>query len=399
MDHRYPSEAFHFSLVHQCNVSCTNTYFSQHWYTKTASPVQTHISQLLGTEKPPIQHQSHAKSLAPDQASGNYDKTCGIFLNNNRMTKRKNSRKTERVTVMVYMERQITVMKAMRRLGTARNYTRARNSLHSFLEGHDVSFRRMDENLILGYNNWLERRGVVKNTISFYMRILRSIYNKAVKDSLTKQKFPFRNVYTGIDKTRKRALDEKVIKKIMELDLKDSPSLTLSRDIFMFSYCMRGMSFVDIAFLRKQSFDGDYISYRRQKTGQRLTVLVEPCIARIIQRYAKLSEGTPYIFPIISSDNPEEAYRQYQTALGYHNRKLKELAKRANVNLPLSSYWARHTWATVARNHNIPVSVIGAAMGHSSERTTLIYLASLENSVIDKANRLVIGSISKMVSP
>ncbi len=300
---------------------------------------------------------------------------------------------------MVYMERQIEVMKAMRRLGTARNYTRARNSFCSFLQGHDVSFRKMDENLIVGYNSWLERRGVVKNTISFYMRILRAIYNNAVKDSLTKQKFPFRNVYTGIDKTRKRALDEKVVKKIMELDLKDSPSLTLSRDIFIFSYCMRGMSFVDIVFLRRENFDGNYISYRRQKTGQHLTVLVEPCIARIIKRYAKLSEDTPYIFPIISSDDPEKAYRQYQTALGYHNRKLKELARRANVNLPLSSYWARHTWATVARNHNIPVSVIGAAMGHASEKTTLIYLASLENSVIDKANRLVIGSINKMVSP
>ena len=315
------------------------------------------------------------------------------------MSKRKNSRKTERVTVLVYMERQVAEMKTMRRLGTARNYTRAKNSFSSFLEDHDVSFRMMDENLIKSYNNWLEQRGVVKNTISFYMRILRAIYNKAVKECIAKQNFPFKNVYTGIDNTRKRALDENVIKKIMMLDLKGSPNLALSRDIFIFSYCMRGMSFVDIVFLRRQNFDGNYITYRRKKTGQRLSVLVEPCIARIIERYAKKTEGSPYIFPIISSDNPEEAYRQYQTALGYHNRKLKELAKMANVNLPLSSYWARHTWATVARNHNIPVSVIGAAMGHSSEKTTLIYLASLENSVIDKANRLVIGSMNKMVSP
>ena len=315
------------------------------------------------------------------------------------MTKRKNSRKTERVTVLVYMERQIAEMKIMRRLGTARNYTRAKNSFSSFLEGHDVSFRKMDKSLVLSYNNWLEQRGVIKKTISFYMRILRAIYNRAVRERLTKQTFPFRDVYTGIDKTRKRALDEKSVKRIIELDLKDSPALALSRDIFIFSYCMRGMSFVDIAFLRRQNFDGNYIFYRRKKTGQRLSVLVEPCIARIIERYAKLSEGSPYIFPIITSDNPEEAYRQYQTALGYHNRKLKELAKRANANLPLSSYWARHTWATVARNHNIPVSVIGAAMGHTSEKTTLIYLDSLENSLIDKANRLVIGSIGKMVSP
>ena len=379
--------------LHQSEAFCFRSY------TKAALPVQTYVHHTFGTPEPPFLYQSHAKSLAASQASRNYDKTCGIFLNNNRMNKRKNSRKTERVTVMAYMERQIAEMKALRRLGTARNYTRARNSFSSFLKGHDVSFRKMDENLILGYNNWLGQRGVVKNTISFYMRILRAIYNKAAKDRLIKQNFPFRNVYTGIDKTRKRALDEKEVKRILELDLKDSPSLTLSRDIFLFSYCMRGMSFVDIAFLRRQNIDGSYITYRRQKTGQCLTVRVEPCIARIIKRYSDLFESTPYIFPIISSCDPEEAYRQYQTALGYHNRKLKALARRANVNLPLSSYWARHTWATVARNHNIPVSVIGAAMGHSSEKTTMIYLAALENSVIDKANRVVIGSIDKMVSP
>ncbi len=315
------------------------------------------------------------------------------------MTERKISRKTERITVLVYIGRLVAAMKADRRLGTARNYTKAGNSLCSFLKGKDVPLIRMDETLILGYNNYLRERGVVRNTVSFYMRILRAVYNKAVRDGLVRQNFPFRNVYTGIDKTRKRALDEEAVRKILKLDLRDSPSLALSRDIFIFSYCMRGMSFVDIVFLRRQSFDGNYISYRRQKTGQCLTVLVEPCIARIIKRNAESSKGTPYIFPIISSTDPEKAYRQYQTALGYHNRKLKELARMANVNLPLSSYWARHTWATVARNHDIPVSVIGAAMGHTSEKTTLIYLDSLENSVIDKANRLVIGSIGKMVSP
>ena len=167
------------------------------------------------------------------------------------MSKRKDSLKTERLTVLDYMERQINAMKTMNRLGTARNYSRARNSLRTFLDGHDVSFRRMDESLIMSYNNWLERRGVVKNTISFYMRILRAIYNKAVKDCIAKQNSPFKNVYTGIDNTRKRALDENVIKILMMLDLKDSPTLALTRDIFIFSYCMRGMSFVDIAFLRR----------------------------------------------------------------------------------------------------------------------------------------------------
>ena len=321
------------------------------------------------------------------------------YKNKHIMSKKEKTRKTERVTVMEYIERQITAMNAMNRLGTARNYTRARNSLRTFLKGNDVSFRKMDDCLILRYSNWLKQRGVVKNTISFYMRILRAIYNKAVKEKIAKLDNPFKNVYTGIDKTRKRALDEKSVRKLMKLDLKGSSALALSRDLFMFSYFMRGMSFVDIAYLRKEDYDGVYISYKRQKTGQSLTVLVEPCIERIIKRYTALTERTPYMFPIITSSDSKEAYRQYQTALGYHNRKLKELALMANLNIPLSSYCARHTWATAARNHHIPVSVIGAAMGHTSEKTTQIYLDSLENSVIDKANRRVIAGLNRAVSP
>lgn len=302
------------------------------------------------------------------------------------------------VRFLKYMEQQINQMRLSRKFGTARNYARAQNSLRAFLNGRDLPINCINENLIQEYSNWLERRGVVRNTVSFYMRILRAVYNKAVKDRMARQSYPFRNVYTGIDKTRKKALDEYSVRKLLELDLEHFPALQLSRDIFIFSYCMRGMSFVDIALLRKKDFDGKYISYRRQKTGQRLTIRLEPCAENIIRRYEEETQGSPYIFPIITSEAPGEIYRQYQTALGYHNRKLKKLARMARMNIPLSSYCARHTWATVARNHNIPVSVIAAAMGHTSEKTTLIYLDSLDNSMIDKANRLVLKSLRSPVS-
>ena len=320
------------------------------------------------------------------------------------MATRKNPRKAQsaqkkKITVLSYMARQIDLMKLEKRFGTSRNYSKAQNSLNAFLKGRDICFSRIDESFVHEYNSFLEQRGITRNTISFYMRILRALYNKATKEHIARPRQLFSDVYTGVDKTRKRALDEKAVKRIMALDLKGLPSLMLSRDIFYFSFCMRGMSFVDIAFLKKHDYDGEYITYHRQKTGQRLMVYAEPCIERIIRRYSSQTAGTPYIFPIIKSDNSETAFRQYQTALGYHNRKLKELARRAKVNIPLSSYCARHTWATVARNHHIPISVIAAAMGHNSEKTTLIYLASLENSVIDKANRRVIESVGKTVSP
>lgn len=302
------------------------------------------------------------------------------------------------LTFLDYIEQRINELTLSRKFGTARNYTKARNSFRAFLNGGDIPLRALDESTIHEYDDWLRKRGIVRNTVSFYMRILRSVYNKAAKDRLVRQASPFTDVYTGIDRTRKKALDERSLGKLLKLDLRNSPGLSLSRDLFLFSFFTRGMSFVDIAFLRKQDIKGKYISYHRQKTGRQLTILMEPCIEAIVKRYAEKTKGSPYIFPILSSSDKITTYRQYQTALGYHNRKLKALAELAGLNIPLSSYCARHSWATVARNRSIPVSVISEAMGHASERMTLIYLDSLETSVIDKANHRVLESVMKTVS-
>ncbi len=255
-----------------------------------------------------------------------------------------------------------------------------------------------DGELVSAYEKWLSAKGVSRNSISFYMRNLRSVYNKAVKQGLVIQSFPFNNVYTGVDRTRKRAVNEKVIMMLLRLDLRNSPPLALSRDIFIFSYCMRGMSFVDIAYLKKTDISDGTVSYMRRKTGQQLTVHMEPCIEAIINRYSDATASSPYIFPIITSENPETAYDQYRMALNYHNRKLKRISALLGGGLPLSTYTARHTWATTAHRRNVPVSVISAGMGHTSEKTTRIYLAGLEDSVIDQANRMIVEELNRSVS-
>ena len=226
------------------------------------------------------------------------------------------------------------------------------------------------------------------------MRILRSIYNKASHQHIVEQSFPFQNVYTGIDRTRKRAIDKDTILRLLKQDLSFSPSLSFARDLFIFSYCARGMAFVDIAFLRKQDIHNGTISYTRRKTGQRLIIRLEPCMDNILKRYAGTTKSSWYVFPLLSSENPEIAFKQYQTALGLYNRQLKKISNLMGLDTLLSSYTARHTWATVARNHHVPISVISAGMGHSSEKTTQIYLASLENSIIDNANRDLLAALN-----
>lgn len=282
--------------------------------------------------------------------------------------------------------------------GNARNLQRALNSFSDFLGGLDRPLKQVDERLVMEYEQWLRTRKVSKNSSSFYMRTLRSAYNKVISRNQMEQTFPFRNVYTGVERTRKRAVPEDIMVRLQKLDLTHSAPLAFSRDMFIFSYFTRGMAFVDIAYLKKEDVSGGILSYVRHKTGQRLTVRIEPLIEEIIERYEPLVHNSPYLFPIITSNDPEEAFRQYQTALGYHNRKLKKLGKLTGENLHLSSYTARHSWATVARKHNVPLSVISAGMGHTSEKTTLIYLDSVENSLIDKANEEILEALCRNVS-
>lgn len=300
------------------------------------------------------------------------------------------------IAVLAFLRSQITRMTSEGRLGTARNYTRTLNSFSDFLGGADLPFAAFTEPLVEEYSAYLMQRGVVRNTVSFYMRNLRAVYNKAVRQRLAEQCFPFSGVYTGIDHTRKRAVDERLIGRLRNLDLSASAALALARDLFIFSYCTRGMAFVDMAFLRKRDLSGGEIHYVRRKTGQLMTVRLETCMWEIIRRYEWRTRSTPYVFPLLTAEEPGRAYAQYQVALNYYNRQLKRLSQRLGFEGSLSSYTSRHSWATAARNHRIPITVISAGMGHTSEHTTRIYLSSLESSVIDCANRKILSALNRI---
>lgn len=295
------------------------------------------------------------------------------------------------VLVLDFMQNQIRLMRNANRLGTALNYEKTMKNFVKFLGGVNLPFSAMTEQVIADYNAFLVQRGMVRNSISFYMRIMRAVYNKAVRQKLVEQSHPFTEVYTGIDRTRKRAVSESVISQLYKLNLAEGTPLALARDIFIFSYCTRGMAFVDIAYLKRENIQNGVICYARRKTGQLLSVRIEPSIQRIIDRYS--SALSPYVFPILTSTETKPAYEEYQVAINNHNRQLRRLSKMLPAGCKLTSYTSRHSWATAARNHNVLISVISAGMGHTSEQTTQIYLTMLENSVIDDANQGLIRSL------
>lgn len=286
-----------------------------------------------------------------------------------------------------------TLAGQLRQIGrqcTADTYTTALNSFIRFREDRDIPMCEVDSDLMTAYESYLKTIGVCPNSRSFYMRNLRAIYNRAVEKKLTVQRYPFRHVYTGIDKTVKRAVPLTVIRHIRDLDLALEPDMDFARDIFMFSFYTRGMAFVDMAFLRKKDLQDGVLSYRRHKTNQQLSIKWERPMQELVDRYD--TSGTPYLLPIIT-DNRKDARLQYKTQAHRVNRNLKKIGRQLELSIPLTTYVARHGWASIARSKNIPLATISEAMGHDSETTTRIYLASLDTSEVDRANSLILKSL------
>lgn len=281
-------------------------------------------------------------------------------------------------------------LKVMGRQRTFETYAAALKSFTAFRHNHDLSISEIDSELMLLYEAYLQKRGLTKNSTSFYMRILRAVYNRAVEKELTVQRYPFRHVYTGVAKSVKRAISLEDIRRIKELDLSEHPSIEFSRDMFIFSFCTRGMSFIDMAFLQKRNLQNGVLSYCRRKTGQRLSIRWERCMEEIVGRYNM--QRSNFLLPIIRHAD-SDLRGQYLNAMCLVNRHLKHIGVMAGLHLPLTMYVARHSWATAARSKNIPISVISEGMGHDSEKTTSIYLASLENSVIDEANNVILREL------
>ena len=289
-----------------------------------------------------------------------------------------------------FMESQVIRFKRKGRLRTSDTYRATLNSFKKFREGCDIMLDCLNSETMESYEAWLRQRGVVPNTISFYTRILRATYNRAVEDGIIENRHPFRHVYTGVDKTVKRALPLAVIKKIKRMDLSMIPALDYARDMFILSFMLRGMSFVDMAFLKKTDLKDGYVTYRRRKTGQQLTIAWTKDMQAILDKYPE--NPTRYLLPIIHNPNVSERYAYHNTAYNI-NYNLKAIARNIGITIPLTLYVARHSWASAAKAKGIPLSVISEGMGHDSEATTQIYLASLETTIIDKANSIILNSL------
>lgn len=288
---------------------------------------------------------------------------------------------------------------------TVDNYHIAIRSFLRFNGGKKIALSGIDCRLVTRYERWLREQGVCPNTSSCYLRSLRAIYNKAVAKRQIKDKKPFRNAFTGNDRTVKRSIDVADIRKLQSLELPDGSRQALVRDLFLFSFYAMGMPFIDLAMLKWIQIKGDTLTYCRQKIGRQVVVKLEPCMKEIIKKHGvnnslfvfPLQCGKSFVanYPTVSSlPIVSSTLKNYKLlSLRGYNRILHFLAQKASIKSHLSSYVPRHSWASMAYRHHIDLHVISRTLGHSDSRTTLIYIRSIDDQQVARANKKLLWGI------
>ena len=293
---------------------------------------------------------------------------------------------TEGQSLFNFMQSIIARLKQMGKIRTAENYSCTLKSFMQFRQDRDILLSEIDSDLMQLYEAYLHGKGAVRNTSSFYMRILRAVYNRALEKELVEQRNPFKHVYTGVDKTVKRAVPLSAIKRMKNLDLSLQPNLEFARDMFLFSFYTRGMSFIDMAHLKKKDLQNGFLSYRRRKTGQQLVVRWEKCMQEIVGKYPE-DNLSPYLLPVLKYPF-KDTHKHYRNVMSGINRNLKEIARLADISVPLSMYCARHSCAVLLLTLGADIYTVSKILGHRSVRATQVY-AKIVDKKKDDAITLV----------
>lgn len=287
------------------------------------------------------------------------------------------------------------------RFGTARSYRSLASAWSKFSRGDRFLFSQLDSRTVAAFGEYLSQRGNKRNTVNFYLRTLRALYNRArLYHYAPVQRNPFKDIPFKTARTPKLAIDRNLLRSLAGSDFGDE-KLNEARDMFLFSFYARGMSFVDLCYLKKEKIWNGALHYERQKTHQIFSVSLTPQLREIIDRYD--NPDSPWALPCMKrgmyysthkdknlNGNIPTAllYNFYCMSLQYYLVLLREILQRMDCR-KLTFNVARHTWATEARSMGVPMPHISEGLGHTSEKTTRFYLAQLDTSTVDKINEKV----------
>lgn len=276
---------------------------------------------------------------------------------------------------------------------TADLYRTTTNWLKLYSE-KELLLGMVTQQFVAGFAAFLGTQRLKPNSVNAYLSNFRAMYNSAVRECKRKiNENPFANVKIKPHETTKRALPHETMNKIAGLKLKDKPELELAANLSMFCFMACGMTFVDAVHLKPANIQGDEIIYNRQKTGVEIRIGLTPGMKFLLDKYK--DDKAPYLFPVLKEETVK--YETYKAFLRTQNDSLEEIRKLIGLETTLTTYSIRHTWATEALLNGVPVAVIMQALGHTSEKTTRIYLAKLDQTIMNNANKLIIKSVEELL--
>ena len=298
-------------------------------------------------------------------------------------------------TVESFYLRTVEQLKREGAVGNAYAYLNSYNVLKSFNADKPLSytFGQIDEAFLSAFEGWMRSKGNKETTLSFQMRTLRAVFNRAIKaKAVAKEKNPFGEDYkvSKFDtRTPKRALSKEEIMKIVNADCSaESDLYRLAHDIFVFSYLCGGIAFVDVANLTPANIVDGRLSYKRQKTHGAINIPLSERAVQIVGRYDDYCERAGYLFPILDERlhiTPIQKRNRVHKVCHQVNLELRKLAQNLKISAEVTTYVARHSFATVLKKSGVNIGIISEALGHHSLKTTQIYLGAFENSQIDAA--------------
>lgn len=311
----------------------------------------------------------------------------------------------KQVSFTRFMLSVVDSLEADGRWSTARLYVATLNALTLFAGGKEIMFSMLTPAWLKEFETYLRNRQRKWNTVSTYMRVMRATYNRAVAAHLAIHKpYLFSGVYTGVKREHKRVLPAATMHALVYAEPHQplKPEVAESREWLRMMFLLQGMPFVDLAHLHHSDYDAEkaLLTCHRQKTDTPLVISLTPEAMRWIEQHRNRDRNaSPYLLNILSGRTTgREEHREYARVLDRFNRNLGKLARIQGVDVRISSYIARHTWATLAKYCRVPNELICDALGHTSVKTTETYLKSFDNGSLRRANNKVIGLVKRAVT-
>ena len=290
----------------------------------------------------------------------------------------------------------ITRLEKSKRYGSVVTYGGCKSSIKKFA-GENLLLSDIDYKFLLDYEADCLSHNLKINSIGNYLRSLRAVLNLGIAEGLLKQEqYPFKKFRIKKEKTKKRAISKDNLKSIFSITLPVESNLWHSQNYFTFMFNMRGMNFIDIAYLKMNNLQMDRVIYTRLKTKKQYNIKLTEVARKILAIYIKdqKPDSEEYIFPIISKEVQEDSLKTWKRAIDrrkYFNIDLKKIAAHCGIETNLTSYVSRHSWASIAKFSGVSTSIIGESLGHSDSKTTEAYLADFEQQVLDEANELIVS--------